>query len=1027
MRFEVLRDHIIFHFRQEELKLEIKSLFNVLEADYKEGTTRIEHKKIATLNIHEIKKLGLPHVYPYRLEIKTRGTPTTPSFCFETQYFNNKSQRFYQTKRMGVILELDGQAFTLTDPHFSFIESLEKMSPDIKKPGERLSLWSQVIKKVPKECVLENKQLLDFSFVQANQFCLDRKILLGQDFKITPELIWADTNFENLEKTEEGSQIIKDDTLENEEVKHQLPKGISQDFKESFLNTNNVDSYYKVGSYYIQLSEPLKTCLNFIKKINEEPLEKRRAFYMNPMERIKKDLPETISEDLLENIFFETDHFKSDRISHLGKWIPKIGIYIDPENKNPWFPKDDIALKIDDHYFHVSLDDLDNVIKDLEQKQKNGEESLIYKNQTLPVNDKVISKIKKVKSCILEEAKKLSPESNHSKNEKKLNRLVAIIKDNIDTKVYESQINKRSYLEKSIPTELRDKFMKYPHQKEGLSWLQEGFIRGVPGMLLADDMGLGKTFQTLAFLYWYKQKTKDKKPILIVAPTALLENWQFEHQKHLGNYGGLGKKYKAYGYTFRRDRKKSDSWAIQEMKGADWVLTTYEAVRDYHQDFFIKISWGVIVFDEIQKIKNPNSLMTDAGKALASDFSIGLTGTPVENSFIDLWCISDGLYPKILGVLKDFHQRYIKNKASGKEIQDKLSQEQPPFMLRRMKKDVLDNLPEKKVISKEVMMTKEQQDIYLEIIRKMQNGEYSNSLQALSYLNRCSIYNQDCFEGSDKDFIESSAKLKFMFKTLENIRSKQEKALISIENRNLQKKLKGICAVRWNLDVKVINGDLLGENRKRTVDKFNDSEGFNLMIISPKAGGVGLNIVSANHIIHLERWWNPAVEDQCTDRIFRIGQKKPVFVYYPLAYHPKYKEESFDIVLNHLLENKRKMREDTLVVSEPDSDEQKDFYRKVTEGEEMMYFNNKNSFYNSEEWKALRNKVFQKYPAICMSCGNKNHLEVDHVKPRSKYPELELDIDNLQVLCRDCNLLKGVKDDPKWDFREKSNGWLKKD
>ena len=161
----------------------------------------------------------------------------------------------------------------------------------------------------------------------------------------------------------------------------------------------------------------------------------------------------------------------------------------------------------------------------------------------------------------------------------------------------------------------------------------------------------------------------------------------------------------------------------------------------------------------------------------------------------------------------------------------------------------------------------------------------------------------------------------------------------------------------------VINGDMSGENRKKTVDKFYDSEGFNIMVISPRAGGVGLNIVSANHIIHLERWWNPAVEDQCTDRIFRIGQNKPVFIYYPLAVHPEYREESFDIVLNNLLEKKRKMREDTLIVSEPDSYEQSELYRKVTAGEEM-YSNNEESFYNSEEWRALRSKIFQKYTLL---------------------------------------------------------------
>ena len=1000
MNFKVENDCIKFKFQKQELTEDIKSVFSVTEADiqYNQGIAKVQHEKIANLNIHEIKKLGMPLAYPYRLAIKTKGKPTTPAFFVETEFIGPQSRRFYQKRRTGVILNLDGRDFTLTNPHFTFLERLSKLSPDIKNPGERLSLWSKVIKSAPKEVVLDNKELLDFQFVKADHFCLDQKKLSEHEFQIVPELIYKEKNNGDMEPS------------------FQLPKGISLDFKEEFLKINTVGPYYKVGNYYIQLSSPLRECLKIMKKINQESLEKRRAFYLNPMERIKKEIPEDLSEDLLEDIFFETDHFKSDRISHLGKWIPKIGIYIDPNNKNPWFPKDDIALKIDNNLFHFSPDDLDTVIKKLERKQKTGDKILIYKNQIIPVNDKTISEIRSVKNNIVQEFKSISHGFNRQKKDISLSKLVAIIKDNIDTKIYEPTIKKRFDLMKGVPSDLKDKFVDYPHQKQGLLWLQENFIRGVPGALLADDMGIGKTFQALAFLYWYKKNIKNKKPILIVAPTGLLKNWQDEHNIHLLEYGGLGRKYKAYGEFFRKDRKNSVLSVIEEMKKSDWVLTTYESVRDHHKDFFIKISWGVIVFDEIQKVKNPNSLITDAGKALESDFSIGLTGTPVENSFIDLWCISDCLYPKILGILKDFHKRYIKKGASGREIQDRLSQKRPPFILRRMKKDILNNLPEKKIIPKEVMMTKEQEDIYSEVIRKTKHKEYLNSLQALSFLKRFSIYTQDCFEGSEEQFIQSSAKLKFLFNTLESIKSKNEKVLISIEKRNLQKKIKGICSAKWDLTIDIINGDMSGENRKKTVDKFNDSKGFNIMIISPRAGGVGLNIVSANHIVHLERWWNPAVEDQCTDRIFRIGQNKTVFIYYPLAVHSEYKKESFDIVLNDLLKKKRKMREDTLIVSEPDEYEKNELYRKVTAGEEV-YSNNEESFYEKPEWKALRNKIRKTYPPICMRCRNKNNLEVDHVKPRALYPELELDFNNLQILCRGCNLLKGVKDSSEWDFR----------
>ena len=992
MKFEIKTGYVVIRFQEQELTEDIKSVFSRVSAEVHPEKALIKNENIADLNIHEIKKLSLPPVYPYRVKINTRGRPTTPAFSREIEFLNEKSMRFYQVKRTGAILHLDGKQFTLTNPHFQFLENLDKLSPEIKKPGERLSLWSKVIQDMPEEVILDNPELLNIQFVKADRFCLDQKKSLDKSFQITPELIYSREN------------------NNDSDFSHQLPVGISQDFKEDFLKINSVDPYYKVGSYYIQISEPLRECFRIIKKINLEPIEKRKAFYLNPMERIKKEIPESVPESLLTDIFFETKQFKSARISHIGKWIPKLSVYIDPDNKNPWFPKDNVAITIQDSLFHFDPDDLDVLTKNLEKAKKDKKDSIIYKDQKIPVNDVIISAFKNVKDKIIQEFSKVTPLSKNLKKEK-TSKMVAIIKDNIDSLEYQSNIKKRPYLSQNIPMDLKNKFTSFPHQKTGVLWLEEHFIKGHPGALLADDMGLGKTFQTLVFLYWYQKNLKNQKPILIVAPTGLLKNWQDEHTTHLSEYGGLGKKYKAYGEFFRKARKGSEQDVIREMKESHWVLTTYDAVRDHHKDFFIKISWGALVFDEIQKIKNPNSLMTDACKALDSDFSIGLTGTPIENSFVDLWCISDCLYPKILGLLKDFHKKYIihKKDSSGQEIQDKLFQKKPAFILRRVKKDILKDLPKRQIITTKLDMTEEQKSAYSEVIRKAKNKEYSNSLTALSLFKRFSIYVQDCFKGTDEEFIKSSAKLTFLFKTLEDIKNKKEKVLICIENKNLQKTIKGICDGKWNLQVKIINGDMPGDIRKHTVDQFANMEGFNIMIISPRAGGVGLNIVSANHIIHLERWWNPAVEDQSNDRIFRIGQKKPVFVYYPLAVHPDYRDESFDIVLDNLLKSKKQMREQTLLPSEPDEQQKKEFYRTVTQGEEM-YADNQGSFYKSEAWKDLRKTVFQKYSPICGRCGNKNNLEIDHVKPRSKYPELELDFNNLQILCHDCNHRKGTKD-----------------
>ena len=180
MKFKVKNNHIEFEFQKKELTEDIKSIFSITEADvqYDRGIAEIQHEKTANLNIHEIKKLGLPPVYPHRLAIKARGKPSTPAFSLEIEFIGPQSGRFYQQKRTGVILNLDGRDFTLTNPHFVFLERLSKLSPDVRNPGDRLKLWSEVIRVVPKEVVLNNKELLDFQFVKADRFCLDKKNII---------------------------------------------------------------------------------------------------------------------------------------------------------------------------------------------------------------------------------------------------------------------------------------------------------------------------------------------------------------------------------------------------------------------------------------------------------------------------------------------------------------------------------------------------------------------------------------------------------------------------------------------------------------------------------------------------------------------------------------------------------------------------------------------------------------------------------------------------------------------------------
>src|SRR5207237_2479960 len=207
-------------------------------------------------------------------------------------------------------------------------------------------------------------------------------------------------------------------------------------------------------------------------------------------------------------------------------------------------------------------------------------------------------------------------------------------------------------------------------QQDGYRWLQQLWTRGAPGALLADDMGLGKTLQTLAFLAWLRQHERTSgnghRPILTVAPTGLLKNWEAEHDKHLKG-PGLGEILQVHGQGLAELRSASRTPAelqvgaptldTTRMRGADWVLTTYETLRDY-QHSFGAINWEVVVFDEAQKIKNPQTLVTDAAKAVNADLTLAVTGTPVENRLADLWSIVDTVEPGRLGSLKEFVGTY---------------------------------------------------------------------------------------------------------------------------------------------------------------------------------------------------------------------------------------------------------------------------------------------------------------------------------------------------------------------------------
>lgn len=493
-----------------------------------------------------------------------------------------------------------------------------------------------------------------------------------------------------------------------------------------------------------------------------------------------------------------------------------------------------------------------------------------------------------------------------------------------------------------LTTWLKPEIQLKPHQMVGIAWLQHLWIRqdkGVRGALLADDMGLGKTLQLLSFIAWYLQNSNRAEPALVIAPVSLLENWQGEIDKFfdsrlsssvLALYGKSLKERKVARGAVDEELQQSK---IKGFLRPDWlgnsklVLTTYETLRDLEFSF-AKVKWSIMICDEAQKIKTPGALMTHSAKAQNARFKIACTGTPVENSLADLWCLFDFIQPGLLQSLSEFCRIYRRPiEAKTDEDNEKLEELRKlvdPQVLRRMKSDVAD-LPEKLVNPdcRKLPLTNYQHRLYEQATYSFQ-GLQKNGSAILGLLHRlrsiCADPRDGSLESTDEvnlnEHCQRSPKLKWLISTLSRIQERQEKVIIFTEFKDLQRMLQyrireyfGYCPIVVNGSTKV--GNEAGSNsRQSLISSFQEKPGFGIIILSTTAVGFGVNIQAANHVVHFTRAWNPAKEDQATDRAYRIGQQNIVHVYYPTVVSTSF--QTFENRLDGLLENKRELASDML-------------------------------------------------------------------------------------------------------------------
>jgi len=487
-----------------------------------------------------------------------------------------------------------------------------------------------------------------------------------------------------------------------------------------------------------------------------------------------------------------------------------------------------------------------------------------------------------------------------------------------------------------LPSSFRSQeFSIKKHQEYGIAWLQNLYQYAptqVSGCLLADDMGLGKTLQLLCFIGEYLETADSKKPALVVAPVSLLENWESEINRFFS--AKFGKVLSLYGDNLKQRKipkhlissQLRDDYGITKLLedhwlgGADIVLTTYETMRDL--EFSLgRVDWSVMVCDEAQKIKAPTAMVTKAAKAQKADFKIACTGTPVENSLVDLWCLFDFIQENLLGSLSEFNKEYRrpieKKDDEDSAIIDELRQLIEPQVLRRMKHDVAE-LPAKHEVNdcKNIEMSTLQRTLYKQVSNDCRSlSEQGHKGVMLTALHSMRMICAHPLKLQEQATIKDSPKAEWLIDTLETIKQKDEKVIIFTEFRPIQVFLKRLLLERFGLNVTTVNGDSntnsrVGLTRQGIIDKFQEVNGFNVIILSTVAVGFGVNIQKANHVIHYTRSWNPAKEDQATDRAYRIGQDKEVYVYYPSIAATDF--ETFEIKLDKLLSSKRSLADDML-------------------------------------------------------------------------------------------------------------------
>lgn len=887
--------------------------------------------------------LGLPRLITMTLKTDAEGVIGSPNFRLRYEWTKNGRREI--VKRTGSIVETSDGVRRL--PHW-FMDAID-VADQLERGADDIAHWSALGR---------FRQALDPGIrvgeadlaarISMTDFLSDLEVRVADRFSISPNRAGDDFDVVPFSAKAFEEVDIDDEPVLSED-QSELSGAALANFQQRVRERGAAPAYRLGRGSFIVVDRSALTALQVMSDVQKSKSpDERSDFIRNPRARITDALErelrrtgkldgltpqaeEEVIEDAAGPLFVETQEF-SERVKGIKAFEKSLEAAFG--GGTTWLPEGFERI-LSRALASAPINSVVELEKNLRDAVTHKDESVSFTDITVPANPQMVE----IVSGHI--ANRRSLENDNDKDRPVSGALVLDTEKNFDEVRWQPGLRARSA---SVPSSLPET-IKTPlkqHQIESFDWQIRAWSSGLPGILNADEQGLGKTLQTISFIVWLKShmanaSAAERGPVLVVAPTSLLENWEAEVARHVAQ-PGLGHLIRLFGSATSSRKLAGTSGmdiesgeakldfgflheAIEENRAHRfWILTTYTTLTNY-QHSFGRIRFSAAVFDEIQNLKNPDSLRAVAAGAMKADFRIGLTGTPIENSTDDLWAILDQLTPGVLGSLKEFRKSYAvpddNNMAELYARVFKPTDRHPSIALRRLKEHVARDLPAKTRLLHPRLMPDLQADIYEEARAKLAKGGHGAALKMLHHIRSVSVHPQLEDASSDNVYIASSARLQATFDILHQIKRAGERCLIFIEHRKMQYRFIELAKAEFGLTaIDLINGDTAIPRRQAIVDRFQRhlelDNGFDLLVLGPKAAGVGLTLTAATHVIHLSRWWNPAVEEQCNDRVHRIGQKHHVTVHVPMAIHGGYREGSFDCVLHSLMQRKRKLASSAL-------------------------------------------------------------------------------------------------------------------